>query len=100
MKNKDREAIVNRLNQGQAKVLVATLSLLSEGFDCKRLSTLFMATPIRFSGRLLQTVGRILRPMSGKKAKVIDFVDVNIGVLRASGEARQRVYRSCFERRN
>ena len=99
--NKDRETIIERLNQGLAKVLIATGQLIGEGFDCPGLSTLFLVTPVRFSGRVLQYLGRVLRTAPGKgKANVYDYVDSRFGVLRASGEARQRVYRSCFERRN
>ena len=90
---KRRQDIVERLNQGKVKVLVATGQLIGEGFDCKELSTLFLATPINFNGRVLQYLGRILRPATGKKkAKVYDYVDVNVGVLRASAKARQKVY--------
>lgn len=87
-----REDVVDRLNQGQVKVLIATSQLLSEGFDCKELSTLFMITPISFEGRLVQCMGRILRPGPGKRARVYDYSDVNVGVLAASGRARQKVY--------
>lgn len=92
-KDCERKSIVSRLNAGDVKVLVATGQLIGEGFDCKRLSTLFLATPIKFSGRLIQYLGRVLRPAPGKeKARVYDFVDVNAGVLRASAKQRQRVY--------
>jgi superfamily II DNA or RNA helicase len=92
-RDKEREAIVGRLNSGNVKVLVATGQLIGEGFDCRGLSTLFLATPIKFSGRLIQYLGRILRPAPGKgRARVYDFIDVNIGVLRASAKQRQRVY--------
>jgi superfamily II DNA or RNA helicase len=92
-RDKEREAIVSRLNNGNVKVLVATGQLIGEGFDCRGLSTLFLATPIKFSGRLIQYLGRILRPAPGKDtALVYDFVDVNIVVLRASAKQRQRVY--------
>ena len=80
------------LNAGQVKVLVATGQLIGEGFDCRELSTLFLATPIRFNGRLLQYLGRILRPAPGKdKARVYDYRDP-VGVLEAAAHARQRVY--------
>jgi superfamily II DNA or RNA helicase len=87
---KHREAVVDRLNAGEVKVLVATGQLVGEGFDCAGLSTLFLATPIKFDGRLLQYLGRILRPSPGKQAKVFDYVDVNVGVLKASAKARRR----------
>ncbi len=92
--NGSRKAIVERLNAGTIKVLIATGQLIGEGFDCKGLSTLFLATPIKFDGRLTQYLGRVLRPAPGKeKAKIYDYCDVHIGVLVASARARQQVYR-------
>jgi superfamily II DNA or RNA helicase len=88
-----RQCVVDNLKAGQVKVLVATGQLIGEGFDCEGLSTLFLTTPIRFSGRVLQYVGRILRPASGKKqATVYDYVDVKVGILRTAAVARQKVY--------
>lgn len=92
--NGSRKAIVERLNAGTIKVLIATGQLIGEGFDCKALSTLFLATPIKFDGRLTQYLGRVLRPAPGKdRAKVYDYRDVHVGVLAASAWARQKVYR-------
>ncbi|MFH2218062.1 MAG: DEAD/DEAH box helicase [Pseudomonadota bacterium] len=88
-----RQAVVKRLNQGRIRVLVATGQLIGEGFDCKELATLFLATPVRFSGRVLQYLGRVLRPAPGKsKARVYDYVDVRVDVLKAAAKARQKVY--------
>jgi len=90
----EREVVVDALNRGQVKILIATGQLVGEGFDCKDLSTLFLATPIRFSGRVLQYLGRILRPAGNKKmARVFDYVDVNVEPLQRAAQARQRVYR-------
>jgi superfamily II DNA or RNA helicase len=75
-------------------VIVATGQLVGEGFDCPNLTTLFIATPVRFQGRLLQYLGRVLRPPPGKtRAKVYDYVDVHVGPLVAAARARQRAYR-------
>jgi len=64
-----------------------------EAIDQPELSILFQATPIKFSGRLIQVMGRVLRPASNKNsAKIYDYVDNHVGVLKASVEARQRVY--------
>jgi superfamily II DNA or RNA helicase len=91
----DRKDIIDRLNNGEIKVLVATGQLIGEGFDCKYLSTLFIVTPIRFAGRVLQYLGRILRPAPGKnKAVVYDYVDVNVGILKTAAKSRQKVYTS------
>jgi len=88
-----RKAVMEKLNHGEIKVLIATGQLIGEGFDCKDLSTLFIATPIKFSGRVIQYLGRILRPAPGKKdARVFDYVDVHVGPLKWAAVARQKVY--------
>jgi superfamily II DNA or RNA helicase len=88
-----RKAVLARLKNGQVSVLIATGQLIGEGFDCPDLSTLFMATPIRFSGRVMQYLGRILRPAQGKsRARVYDYVDERVAPLVAAAKARQRVY--------
>jgi superfamily II DNA or RNA helicase len=93
LKTREREEVVANLNTGQVKVLVATGQLIGEGFDCPELSTLFLATPIRFSGRVLQYLGRVLRPAPGKdKARVYDYVDAQVGVLVNAARARARAY--------
>ena len=90
----ERQGVVGRLNAGRARVVVATGQLIGEGFDCPNLSTLFMATPVRFSGRVLQYLGRVLRPAPGKeKARVFDYIDVHVETLVKAANARQRVYR-------
>jgi len=91
----DRKEVLDRLNNGEIKVLVATGQLVGEGFDCKNLSTLFITTPIKFSGRVLQYLGRVLRPAPGKnKAVVYDYVDVKVDILKASAASRQKAYAS------
>ncbi len=88
-----RAQILKELAEGNIKVLIATGQLLGEGFDCPNLSSLFLTTPIRFSGRVLQYIGRVLRPSPGKKqARIFDYVDVHVGVLQSAADARQRVY--------
>lgn len=89
--NSERQTITNKLNEGQIKVIVATGQLIGEGFDCKALSALFLITPVRFSGRIIQYAGRILRPAEGKeKAILYDYIDIEIKVLRASAKARRK----------
>lgn len=87
-----RKEVIEKINAGEVSVIVATGSLVGEGFDLPALSALFLATPIKFSGRVLQYLGRVLRPAPGKGTpKVFDYVDP-VGVLVASARARQRVY--------
>lgn len=93
MADGDRRAVVERLNSGNVRVLIATGQLIGEGFDCPSLSTLFLTTPIKFNGRLLQYLGRVMRPAPGKeKARVYDYVDAKVGVLKAAAMSRARTY--------
>ncbi len=89
-----RQAVLDRLNQGSVKVLVATGQLIGEGFDHQDLSSLFLVTPIKFSGRVMQYLGRVLRPAPGKsKARVYDYVDVNVDVLVNAARSREKVFK-------
>jgi len=93
LSKKAREGTVEKLNAGKCQALVATGQLIGEGFDLPTLGSVLLATPIRFKGRLLQAIGRALRPSPGQDmATVVDFVDVRVGVLKASARARAQVY--------
>jgi superfamily II DNA or RNA helicase len=89
----ERERIVAMVREGRVDVLVSTLQLIGEGFDCQGLATVVLATPIKFEGRLLQVVGRVMRPGEGKKAMVIDYADVNVPVLSRSASLRGQVFK-------
>ena len=90
-----RKAVIEKTVTHDTRIIIATGQLVGEGFDCAALSTLFLATPIRFSGRLLQYLGRVLRPTAGvDRARVFDYVDEQVGPLLAAAKARERVYRT------
>lgn len=88
----ERSEIVASVHRGEIKVLISTLQLVGEGFDAASLATLFLTTPIKFTGRLQQVIGRIRRPASGKQPRVIDYVDEHVGVLRNSARIRRQAY--------
>jgi superfamily II DNA or RNA helicase len=92
---KERLDAMEQLKDKDVKVLLATYQLIQEGFDCPKLSNLFMASPIKYSGKLIQAVGRILRPNGDAKAKVFDYVDYKVGVLVASHKSRLKTYEEC-----
>lgn len=78
--NKQRRSSLARvaeLRSTKKKVmLMATASLIGEGFDLPELDTLVFSTPLSFEGRLIQCAGRIHRASEDKKsAQIIDFVD-------------------------
>jgi len=88
----DRKRLIDDLRSGGIQVVVATLQLIGEGFDLPALSSILLATPIRFSGRLIQAIGRILRTHAGKEeARIYDYVD-QAPVLRSGFRARRQVY--------
>lgn len=88
----ERSEVISQVRAGEIDVLFSTLQLVGEGFDCEGLYTVFLTTPIKFSARLLQVIGRILRPASGKKPRVFDYVDYEVGILRRAALAREEVY--------
>lgn len=92
LSNGRRKQAVERIRAGEVEAVVATGSLVGEGLDLPSLNALFMATPLKFKGRVTQYVGRVLRPSEDKgKAMVFDYVD-DEPVLQASARARQRAY--------
>lgn len=76
-------------------VIVATESCLGEGFDLPELTALFMATPVSYSGVVIQQVGRLHRTSPGKTSvTVYDYVDISIPQLERSYKRRLKVYAS------
>ena len=92
LKAKERKSVVEDIRAGKVDVVIATIQLIGEGVDFPKLTSLFLATPIKFSARLIQVIGRILRPMEGKKPRVYDYSDP-VGPLFASARARGKTYK-------
>ena len=93
---KARAAALARLKPdpaGPPLLALATGSYLGEGFDCPALDTLFLVAPIALKGRLVQYVGRIIRPHPGKNsAPVHEDHDVHVPVLAHSLNRRAPGY--------
>lgn len=90
----ERDATISKLKNLKNGILIATGQLIGEGFDLPVLTSLFLATPISFDGRVIQYLGRILRPAEGKGEPVVyDYCDTNVSVLLKSAKSRNRVYK-------
>lgn len=88
-----RKEVMEMIRAEGAQAIVATGSLVGEGFDLPALSALFMATPLKFSGRVTQYVGRVLRPAPSKdRAVIFDYQDINEPVLMSAARSRMKVY--------
>lgn len=75
-------------------VLLATASLVGEGFDLPQLDTLVLAMPLSFKGRLIQYAGRLHRNHEGKApARIYDYLDDNNPLTRAMYQRRSAGYR-------
>ena len=93
----ERAAITAELEQGNIDVLLATASLIGEGFDSAGLCSLVLASPVKWSGRLIQLCGRVLRPSPGKVATIHDLTDPHQPILAHQARARMDVYRREYQ---
>lgn len=96
MGKKARTAVTRQLAEPRPDgglLLLATASLIGEGFDCPPLDTLFLAFPIKFKGNVVQYVGRVLRPTDTKtRVEVHDYVDRLVPVLARQHDQRRAAY--------
>lgn len=92
---KERKAILNSLPgfEHEHRIIVATESLLSEGFDLSYLDTLLIATPISWDGSITQQAGRLHRSHEGKQqVEIFDYVDLSIPMLARMYQKRLKTY--------
>ena len=89
------EAVEQNVAEGQGFVLLATSSLLGEGFDLPQLDTLFLTLPISFKGRLVQYAGRLDRSWPGKsEVRIYDYVEPAHPLTAHMHRKRMSAYRS------
>lgn len=89
-----QEAYSKGIKSGRIKVIIATTQLVGEGWDYPLVENLFLVTPIKWEGKLIQGVGRALRPADGMDyARIIDYVDHKVPQLLQSARARARAYK-------
>lgn len=77
----------------EKQILLGTFCMVSEGFDCKSLDTLVIASP---KSDVIQSVGRILREEACKRRHtplVVDIID-NFSIFERQGRKRLTYYKS------
>ncbi len=98
MGKKQKRAVFKALEElpdNSEKVILATGKYIGEGFDEKRLDTLFLTLPISWKGTISQYAGRLHRINDTKKEVVIyDYVDLNVPMLKKMYSKRISGYKS------
>ena len=85
---------MHQVDKNESLILIATGSLVGEGFDFPRLDTLFMATPVSFRGVVEQYAGRLNRDYAGKENVIIyDYVDNHIPMFNNMYMKRLKAYK-------
>lgn len=91
--SKNRNVVKSLMKNGEVKCVITT-SIWKEGVDVPAMSALIVAEANKSPIGVVQSVGRVIRPVEGKKyATVIDFMDrQNIYLLNQSKQ-RMKTYR-------
>lgn len=80
-------------SEHEERIIIATGRYIGEGFDDKRLDTLFLTMPISWHGTLAQYAGRLHRNHAHKKEVLVyDYVDRQVPMLAKMAEKRMKGY--------
>ena len=89
------QTTLEQLSENDEKVVLATGRFLGEGFDERRLDTLFLTLPVSWKGTIAQYAGRLHRRYEQKKDVLIyDYADTNIPMLSKMYKRRLSGYSS------
>jgi superfamily II DNA or RNA helicase len=81
------------------KYVVSTYGLMSTGIDVPFFEKLYFCAPISSKTKIKQSIGRLMRQSEGKTgAEVIDFVDLNIGLLLYQWKKRRNVIQNVLKK--
>lgn len=88
------EEITNQAGDASGFALLATASLVGEGFDMPQLDTLFLTLPVSFKGRIIQYAGRLHRACEGKsEVRIYDYVEPDHPLTAHMHRKRMAAYR-------
>lgn len=92
-RKRERVAAIEKLTNGEAKILIATFALAREGLDIPSLRNVIFATPQKNEQIITQAAGRVARKADGKEfGLIIDYEDA-FGMLRGWQKSRNRIYK-------
>ena len=87
-----RRTTLDNFRAGEVRCLLAT-QLADEALDVPRLDRVFLVHPGKAEGRIIQQIGRAIRKHPEKQdARIYDFVDWRVRILRRQWSERRRVY--------
>jgi superfamily II DNA or RNA helicase len=94
VKAEKRKEVFDALRRGEVEAIVAT-TLADEGLDLPPLKTLIIALGGRSRTRVLQRIGRLVRPYNGKtRAVAIELEDVGVEYVADHLQMRLDLYKS------
>lgn len=90
----ERRQVLKDLNDGKINVVLATYQLAKEGLDVPKLDYVVFASPQKDETTVTQSAGRVGRKAEGKEfGTVVDYVDMNFGMLAGFWKKRNSVYK-------
>lgn len=94
MTQKARAKILEDLaEQKSGFALIATSSLVGEGFDMPQLDTLFLTLPVSFKGRVIQYAGRLHRAHEGKEnVRIYEYAETDHPITASMHRKRMDAY--------
>lgn len=88
---KQRKAAFDRMRTGE-RIVVVSMPIMDEGVNVPALGALLLAFPERAEGKIIQRVGRIMRPYKGVTPELYDFVDDGCEMLSNRWDERRRIF--------
>jgi len=88
---RSRKSKLKQIESGHYRVILSTGQFFGEGIDIRGISSLILAFPFSFEGKLVQYMGR-LRDIGNQKT-IIDYRDSQIAFLDRQFKQRERHYK-------
>jgi len=97
-KKKDRIDILNKAREGKIDIIFSA-NVSDEGLDMPNLERVYLTFPNKSEAKIIQRIGRILRPYPTKEtAEVYDFVDNGVSALYRQARKRINIFKQTFGR--